>query len=152
MICIEVNNQKETEALAKKLASRLKSGDILCLTGDLGAGKTTFTKALGAGLGVKEDISSPTFTLVQEYEGNFPVYHFDVYRINHPGEFNDLGAEEYFYSEGISIVEWANLVEDYLPDSHLWIEIKWLDTEKRRICLTAKGDFDDTLLKELAEG
>ena len=150
MICIEVNNQEETEILAHQLASRLKPGDILCLTGDLGAGKTTFTKALGKGLGVEEDITSPTFTLIQEYQGAVPVYHFDVYRMNHSSEFNDLGAEEYFDGDGICVVEWADLVEDYLPEKRLWIRIQWLDTEKRRICLIPMGGFDDTKIKELA--
>ncbi len=151
MICMEANNLEETEALARQLASRLKPGDILCLTGDLGAGKTTFTKALGNGLGVEEDITSPTFTLIQEYQGELPVYHFDVYRMKDPSEFNDLGAEEYFNGDGICVVEWADLVEEYLPEKRLWIRIQWLDTEKRRICLTCMGGFDDTKIKELAQ-
>ncbi|SDY60541.1 tRNA (adenosine(37)-N6)-threonylcarbamoyltransferase complex ATPase subunit type 1 TsaE [Tindallia californiensis] len=149
MICVKVNNQRETEALAEKLASNLEPGDIIGLRGDLGAGKTTFTKALGAALGVKEDITSPTFTLLQEYEGNVPVYHFDVYRMNDPQEFNDLGAEEYFDGDGISVVEWADMVEAYLPDKRLQIEIRWLDSDQRKICFIPLGDFNELKLKGL---
>lgn len=147
---IEVNNQEETQDLAHQLASCLEAGDILCLTGDLGAGKTTFTKALGVGLGVEDDITSPTFTLIQEYQGRMPVYHFDVYRIKHAGEFNDLGAEEYFDGHGICVIEWADLVKDYLPETKLWIDIRWVDVEKRRICFDPQGGFDHKKIKELA--
>lgn len=149
MCCQTVVNQCETEALAAKLAVLLKPGDVICLTGDLGAGKTTFTKALGKALGVTEAITSPTFSLIQEYEGDLPVYHFDVYRLIKPDEFRDLGAEEYFDGPGICIIEWADLVKEYLPESHLWIEIKWLNDSQRKICFTPSDSFDSRVIKEL---
>lgn len=149
MMCRRVVKQKETEAIAVKLAAILKPGDVICLSGDLGAGKTTFTKALGKALGVKEDITSPTFNLIQEYVGNLPLYHFDVYRMMKPSEFRDLGAEEYFNREGICVIEWANLVKEYLPERHIWIEIKWLDAKRREICITPSETFDCDITKEL---
>lgn len=149
MMCREVVNQHETEAMAAKLAPLLKPGDVICLSGDLGAGKTTFTKALGKALGVEEDITSPTFSLIQEYQGNMPLYHFDAYRILKPSEFRDLGAEEYFNGDGVCVIEWANLVKEYLPERHIWIEIKWLDANRREMCITPSETFGCEITKEL---
>jgi len=149
MICRQVVKQEETEAIACKLAAMLKPGDVICLSGDLGAGKTTFTKALGKALGVAEDITSPTFSLIQEYQGDLPLYHFDVYRLLKPSEFRDLGAEEYFDGDGVCVIEWANLVREYLPERHIWIEIKWLDPKRREICITPSENYGCEITKEL---
>ncbi|MDW7671261.1 MAG: tRNA (adenosine(37)-N6)-threonylcarbamoyltransferase complex ATPase subunit type 1 TsaE [Bacillota bacterium] len=149
MMCRQVVNQSQTEAIATKLAAFLKPGDVICLSGDLGAGKTTFTKALGKALGVSESITSPTFNIIQEYMGDMPLYHFDVYRMIKPSEFRDLGAEEYLYGTGVCVIEWANMVREYLPERHLWIEIKWLDANRRVICMTSSESFDSSILKEL---
>ena len=122
---------------------------IIIVAGPNGAGKTTFTKALGKALGVKENITSPTFSLIQEYEGVLPLYHFDVYRMLKPGEFTELGAEEYLNGAGVCVIEWANLVREYLPERHLWIEIKWLDSQRRKMCISSSGGFDSHVVEEL---
>ena len=106
------------------MAKKAKPGDIYTLNGDLGVGKTAFTKGFAAGLGIDEPIVSPTFTFVQIYEeGRLPLYHFDVYRIGDPSEMDEIGYEDYFYSDGVSIMEWANLVEEIIPDSAISITI-----------------------------
>ena len=103
--------------LAKKLASRLKKGDILALVGDLGTGKTALTKYIAKGLGIKSEITSPTFTIVREYkEGRLPLYHFDVYRTGSVEEMYDLGYEEYFYGDGICVIEWADMISEIIPE------------------------------------
>ena len=106
-------------ALGEKLAPKLDAGDVIVLNGDLGAGKTTFTKGLAKGLGVKQTIKSPTFTIIREYEGGrLPLYHMDVYRLENGGA-EDLGLEEYFDGDGVSVVEWAQFAEDELPPDYL---------------------------------
>lgn len=117
------NSPKETKNIAKAFAKSLKSGDILCLSGDLGAGKTAFCQALVEALGVKEAVSSPTFTIVNCYEGNFPIYHFDVYRIDDCDEMYEIGYEEYVYGDGITIIEWPEKIEAILPDKRYDIKI-----------------------------
>lgn len=108
----------DTKLLAKKIGQEVKSGEVWCLLGDLGVGKTVFTQGFAEGLGIKEPISSPTFTLVQEYhEGRLPFYHFDVYRIADIEEMEEIGFEEYIYGDGVCLIEWANLIEEILPQS-----------------------------------
>lgn len=121
---IVCTNEEETKNIGYKLGSLLQKGDIICLTGDLGAGKTTFTKSIALGLEVEEDVTSPTFTIINEYYGRLPVYHFDVYRIMDIDEMYDLGYEEYFYGNGVCIIEWASQIKELIPKEHLWIEIK----------------------------
>ncbi len=104
---IKLSNLEETEKFGIMLGKLLNSGDILCLNGDLGAGKTTMTKSIGLGLGVEEYITSPTFALINQYRGRVPVYHFDVYRLENVEELYDLGFDEYFYGNGVCIIEWA---------------------------------------------
>ncbi len=118
------NSPAETEKIAYDVASNLKPGDVICLGGDLGAGKTAFAKGLIKSLGVVDHVTSPTFTIVNEYDGKWPVYHFDVYRINDVEEMFEIGFEEYVYGDGISIIEWADNIKEILPLSHLKIEIK----------------------------
>lgn len=151
MTCIDIENQKELEDIAYKLGSLVKSGDLICMAGDLGAGKTTFTQSFAKGLGVDDYITSPTFTLINEYEGRIPLYHFDVYRINHVSEMEDLGYEEYFYGEGVCVIEWASLIEEILPDNRLWIEIKVTGIECRQISFNATNDYYHEIVKELLE-
>ena len=109
----------------KKLAEEARRGQIYSLEGDLGVGKTVFTKGMAAGLGITEPVNSPTFTIVQIYEeGRMPFYHFDVYRIGDPEEMEEIGYEDYFYGTGICLVEWANLIEELMPEETIRITIE----------------------------
>lgn len=122
---IEVNSENETRNLGFEMGENAKAGDIYCLKGDLGVGKTVFTKGFAEGLGVKEDITSPTFTIVNEYDsGKLPFYHFDVYRISDSEEMFDIGCDEYFFGNGVCLIEWAELIEDILPENVKWIKIE----------------------------
>lgn len=118
------NSPKETENIAKAFAKKLEKGDVLCLSGDLGVGKTAFVQGLAKGLGIEEYISSPTFTIVNCYSGKLPFYHFDVYRIGDSEEMYEIGYEEYVYGDGISVIEWPQLISDILPEVRYDIEIK----------------------------
>lgn len=114
----------------QKIGENLKRGDVLCLDGDLGVGKTVFTKGVAAGLGIKDDVSSPTFTLIQEYYGGrLPLYHFDVYRIDGPWDMDDLGYDEYFYGEGVCLVEWGSMIKELFPENTIYVRIE-KDLEK----------------------
>lgn len=120
----ETFSSKETYELGKKLGSSAKSGDIYCLDGDLGVGKTVFTQGFAKGLGIDEPINSPTFTIVQEYhEGRIPLYHFDVYRIGDVTEMDEIGYEEYFFSNGVCLIEWGSLISELLPENTKYITI-----------------------------
>ncbi len=124
MKMIESYSEEETFALGQKLAENASPGDIFCLDGDLGAGKTVFARGFAAGLGIAEPITSPTFTIIKEYEdGRIPFYHFDVYRIGDPGEMEMLGYEEYFYGKGVCLIEWSSLIEELLPQDAVRIGI-----------------------------
>lgn len=113
----ETFQEKETYELGRRLGEEARAGQVYTLIGDLGVGKTVFTKGLAAGLGITEPVSSPTFTIVQEYEeGRLPFYHFDVYRIGDIEEMDEVGFEEYVMGEGVSLIEWANLIEEILPE------------------------------------
>lgn len=108
---------EETYALGKCLGEAAKPGDVICLNGDLGVGKTVFTQGFAAGLAITESVNSPTFTIVQEYhDGRLPLYHFDVYRIGDISEMDEVGYEDYFFGEGVCLIEWSNLIEEILPD------------------------------------
>ena len=121
---IEVFSEKETKNIAYNMAKNAKAGDIYCLCGDLGTGKTQFSKGFCKGLLIKQHITSPTFTIVNEYyEGVLPFYHFDVYRINNLEEMYDIGYEEYFFSNGICLIEWAEIIKDIIPKSAVWIKM-----------------------------
>ena len=127
---IETNSEKETYELGFKMGQSVKAGQVYTLVGDLGVGKTVFTKGLAAGLGIEEPVSSPTFTIVQIYEeGRLPFYHFDVYRIGDVEEMDEIGYEDYIYGEGVSLIEWANLIEEILPEHYYKIVIE-KDLEK----------------------
>ena len=120
----ETHNSKETYELGFNMGKSAKAGDVYCLDGDLGVGKTVFTQGFAKGLGINEPINSPTFTIVQEYhEGRLPLYHFDVYRIGDITEMDEIGYEEYFYSEGVCLIEWGNLISEMMPENATYITI-----------------------------
>jgi tRNA threonylcarbamoyladenosine biosynthesis protein TsaE len=122
---IETNSPEETFEAGRKLGSRALPGQIYTLIGDLGVGKTVFTQGMAAGLGITEPISSPTFTIIQEYEsGRLPFYHFDVYRIGDIEEMEEIGYDDYFFGQGICLIEWANLIEELLPGNQIEVTIE----------------------------
>lgn len=131
---VYIKNKQETRSFGKKLAAELAPGIVIALTGDLGTGKTALTKSIAEGLGITEVITSPTFNIVKEYySGRIPMYHFDVYRIGDIDEMYELGYEEYFYGNGVCIVEWADLIEDIIPEDAIRIDIEYGENEGERI-------------------
>lgn len=116
---------EETYQLGKKMGESAKPGAVICLVGDLGVGKTVFTQGFAAGLGIMEPVSSPTFTIVQTYdEGRMPFYHFDVYRIGDVEEMEEIGFDDYIFGDGVCLIEWANLIEEILPEHYEMIRIE----------------------------
>lgn len=127
---IETKNAEETYALGQRLGALAQPGQLYTLVGDLGVGKTVFTQGMANGLGITEPVSSPTFTIVQEYtNGRLPFYHFDVYRIADIDEMEEIGYDDYFFGSGVTLIEWANLIEELLPDHVIAITIE-KDLEK----------------------
>ena len=119
------NSEKDTLNFGKKLASYLKLKDIIVLTGELGAGKTKFTEGFLSYFGLENEISSPTFTIVNEYcKNDINIYHFDVYRVGDPEEMEYIGCDEYFFGEGVCLIEWAELIEEMIPENAVWIKIE----------------------------
>ena len=142
------NSKLETENIAKAFAKTLKLGDVVCINGDLGAGKTAFTAGIAKGIGVTDIVSSPTFTIVQVYEsGRMPLYHFDVYRIGDVSEMDEIGYEDYFFGDGVCVMEWADLVEPILPEEAVRITIS-KDLSKgadyRKIEIESQRDEDNS--------
>ncbi|WP_416807023.1 tRNA (adenosine(37)-N6)-threonylcarbamoyltransferase complex ATPase subunit type 1 TsaE [Bacillus safensis] len=139
----------ETKRIAAALAKLVMPGDVLTLEGDLGAGKTTFSKGFAEGLGITRIVNSPTFTIIKEYtDGRLPLYHMDVYRMEDAEE--EIGLEEYFEGEGVCLVEWAHLIEPQLPSSYLKIEMLRTEREEERdLTFDAKGERYETLCKEM---
>lgn len=126
----ETYSAKETFEIGKKLAMQARKGQVYCLNGDLGVGKTVFTQGFAEGLGITEPVNSPTFTIVQVYEeGRLPFYHFDVYRIADVEEMYEIGCEEYFYGEGVCLIEWSRLIQEIIPEHAIEIKIE-KDLEK----------------------
>lgn len=150
MIKIYLENEEKTREIGYKLGQLLTSKSVICLIGDLGAGKTTMTQSLAKSLEVDDYITSPTFTIVNEYEGRMPLYHFDVYRIGSSDEMYDIGFDEYINGDGVCIIEWANLIEDILPEEYLYIEMNYKETGREMI-LTPKGEKYEELVKELVK-
>ncbi|MGN0140668.1 MAG: tRNA (adenosine(37)-N6)-threonylcarbamoyltransferase complex ATPase subunit type 1 TsaE [Roseburia sp.] len=139
----ETFSAEETRALGRQIGQNAQPGDLYTLVGDLGVGKTVFTQGIAEGLGITEPVSSPTFTIVQIYEeGRIPFYHFDVYRIGDPEEMDEIGYEDYFYGDGLCMVEWANLIEELLPEKRFDVTIE-KDLERgfdyRRITIEQRG-------------
>lgn len=125
MTVYESFSEEMTFEIGKKLGEKADKGEIICLEGDLGVGKTVFTKGFAKGLDIEENIDSPTFTIVQEYtEGRFPLYHFDVYRIGDVSEMDEIGYEDYFFGEGVCLIEWASRIEELIPPSAEHVNIE----------------------------
>ncbi|RXJ01326.1 tRNA (adenosine(37)-N6)-threonylcarbamoyltransferase complex ATPase subunit type 1 TsaE [Anaerobacillus alkaliphilus] len=144
---VHTSSPEQTMELAERLGQFLEAGSVITLEGDLGAGKTHFTKGLAKGLGVKRNVNSPTFTIIKEYQGRMPLYHMDVYRVCEADE--DLGFDEYFYGEGVTVVEWASLIKEQLPKERLDIEIYHAGDDRREIVLKPLGERYILLCKEL---
>ncbi|MDR1786673.1 MAG: tRNA (adenosine(37)-N6)-threonylcarbamoyltransferase complex ATPase subunit type 1 TsaE [Spirochaetaceae bacterium] len=126
---------EETIALGKKLGSRLVPGDCVALSGPLGAGKTAFTKGIALALGIREPVTSPTFTVISEYEGTVPLYHIDAYRLQGPADFINLGAEDLLFGQGVCVIEWSERIREELPDDAIRVTIEPAGGEGRRITL-----------------
>lgn len=152
MESLMLTNRDATIALGKKIGQQLVAGDVLVLDGDLGAGKTTFTKGLAAGLEIPDIIKSPTFTIIHEYQdGRLPLYHMDAYRLENGGA-EDLGLEEYFDGDGVSVVEWAEFVADELPADFLAIHFKRTDDDNTRILeFEPHGQHFEQIVKSVVE-
>ena len=145
------SSYENTLHFAKELAKLLCCGDTIILTGDLGAGKTKFTEGFLSYYNLQNEISSPTFNIVNEYKANdVNIYHFDVYRIGSSDEMYDIGYEEYINGEGVCIIEWANLIEDILPDEYLHIELKYKDMSREMI-LNPVGEKYEKIVEELTK-
>ena len=132
------DDESETIALAENIESEHFPGMVVCLNGELGSGKTVFTKAFASALGIEDDVTSPTFNIIKEYpNGELPLYHMDVYRLE--GNINELGLDEYFDGDGVTIIEWADMIEDHLPKERLDINIKVTGEDSRVIVLKPHG-------------
>jgi tRNA threonylcarbamoyladenosine biosynthesis protein TsaE len=129
-----IHSEAETIEFGLELAKGLKAGDIVCLMGELGTGKTTLTKAIAKGLGITDSVTSPTFTIIQEYSGGrLPLYHFDVYRVTDPQEMFEIGAFEYFDGNGVCVIEWANNIMEIIPEESIVIHIYYGKEEGARV-------------------
>ena len=137
-------NEKTTFEYARAMGEKAKAGDVIALTGEMGAGKTVFAKGFAKGLGVKETVNSPTFTLVQIYDdGRLPLYHFDVYRIEDPSEMEETGFDDDIEGSGVTLVEWADRIRDLMPESTVWIRMfkdPEVDDDYRRLEIEDTGD------------
>ena len=149
-LIIKIDGLEETKKFGMRIGSLLEPKDILCLNGELGAGKTTMTKSIGLGLGVEDYITSPTFALINEYEGKCPIYHFDVYRLEEVEDLFDLGFDDYFFGNGICIIEWAEKIEKLLPEDRLVLIISKGEKEDERVVeLDGFGKSYERIVKEL---
>ncbi|MGF7184273.1 tRNA threonylcarbamoyladenosine biosynthesis protein TsaE [Desulfitispora alkaliphila] len=149
---IETKTEEDTGKLAKFMGKIVKAGFVITLSGDLGAGKTTFAKGFARGMGVEDVVTSPTFTIVNEYEGKyFALYHFDVYRLDDASELEEIGYEEYFYSsQAVTLIEWPERVKELIPDEHLRVKIDLVDNGSSRVIeISAIGEKYEELIGEL---
>lgn len=145
---ITVNNELETIELAENIESEHFPGMVICLNGDLGAGKTVFTKAFAKAMAIDDNITSPTFNIIKEYpNGELPLYHMDVYRLD--GKESDINFEDYFYGDGVTIIEWAELIENILPDERLDIEFKVLNENTRSLTLKPYGKVYEEIVEKI---
>lgn len=152
MFSIVATSPEETWRIGKRLGSRLRAGDTVCLYGDLGAGKTSFSYGIALGLEVKEKyITSPTFAFVNEYEGRVPFYHIDLYRLNGVEELESIGFEEYPGSDGVTVIEWAERAEDELPEERLSVYLTCVDEHRREIGFLGEGERYRGLIDELRQ-
>lgn len=153
MIKVCTASEKDTVEIGRILGMLLAGGEVIALNGELGAGKTAFTKGIAMGLGISEYITSPTFALVNEYEGRVPLYHFDVYRINDEDELIEIGFEDYIYGNGVSVVEWSSLTPRIMPETRVEVSIEKIsgNVEMRSICFSFLGDKNIQLEKKFTE-
>ncbi len=142
----KVSSPQNTQQFAEKLAKYLISGNVVTLEGDLGAGKTTFTQGLAKGLGIKQVVNSPTFTIIKEYYGTFTLYHMDVYRLE--SGYNDIDFDEFFYGDGITVIEWPSIIQEILPVCLLNIRIEVIDENLREIIIEPHGDIYRQICEE----
>lgn len=148
---IEWSNKKDTKRFADHIAKVLMSGDIMCLSGELGAGKTTFTKYLASALGITKNIKSPTYTIIREYETEqFPFYHMDAYRLEETGT-DGIGLEEYLESEGVTVIEWPQFIKDELGLNYVWLTFNKTGNESRQITIEGTGPRGKQLERLFAE-
>ena len=138
--------EEDTIKLAENIESEKFKNMVICLTGDLGSGKTVFTKAFASSMQIEEVITSPTFNIIKEYDGELPLYHMDVYRLEEHKE--DLGISDYFKKGGVTIIEWADLIEEQLPKNRLDIKIKIVDDDKRLFVITPHGSKYENLCEQ----
>ena len=133
------NSVEDTVSIGSRVAKRLKRGDVVALIGELGSGKTVFTKGIAKGLGVKDSryVNSPSFVIIKEYKGKIPLYHFDLYRLEKPHLLDSLNYEEYFYGNGATVIEWADKIRELLPKRYLEVKLSVIGENKRRIKLTS---------------
>lgn len=142
MIKITSTSVEQTEALGAKIGALLKAGDVIALDGDLGAGKTAITRGIAIGMGLTDAfVCSPTFTIVNEYPGNLNMYHFDTYRLGGPDDFLDSGLDEYFYNEGVCVIEWSKVIDELLPENTIRIEITG-NGDSREISIDGDARFE----------
>ena len=134
--CLNTYSAKETVTFGEKIGKALQANDVLALIGDLGAGKTTLMQGLAKGLGVSELVTSPTFTLINQYIGKLPVFHIDLYRLDQLEQIQDLGIEEYLTANGVCVIEWAERMGALLPKKAYKIELKYLEENERQICVS----------------
>ncbi|MBA7563279.1 tRNA (adenosine(37)-N6)-threonylcarbamoyltransferase complex ATPase subunit type 1 TsaE [Candidatus Atribacteria bacterium 1244-E10-H5-B2] len=148
-LTIITKSPEETKNLGKEVSKLTKPGDLLAFYGELGAGKTCFIQGISQGLKVKDYVTSPSFTIINEYQGKIPIYHFDLFRLDNAEEILELGYKEYFYGEGLTVIEWAEKIEQLLPKEHLEIKIKFKDHHQRTISFIPQGDRFNKFLEEL---
>ncbi|MEW6423499.1 MAG: tRNA (adenosine(37)-N6)-threonylcarbamoyltransferase complex ATPase subunit type 1 TsaE [Bacillota bacterium] len=150
-VVLKTSSAEETFLLGERLGALMEPGDVLCVSGELGAGKTVLAKGLARGLGITAAVTSPTFTLINEYAGRLPFYHLDAYRLSNPAELADLGCEEYFYGAGVTLVEWAERVAEILPPERLDVRIENVagEANARQIRLLPRGERYRCLVEEL---
>jgi tRNA threonylcarbamoyladenosine biosynthesis protein TsaE len=152
MFSVTASSPEQTWKIGEILGSLAQEGDLICLYGELGAGKTNLAYGLARGLGVTEHyVTSPTFTLVNEYQGRVPLYHIDLYRLQDPGELENIGFEEYIDSDGVTVIEWAERAEDELPEARLSVYLSAAGEESREIGFLAEGERYEKLLEQARE-
>ncbi|MGE5630030.1 MAG: tRNA (adenosine(37)-N6)-threonylcarbamoyltransferase complex ATPase subunit type 1 TsaE [Caulobacteraceae bacterium] len=148
MLRLISTSAEDTLNIGERLGRLLNRGNIICLSGDLGAGKTALTQGIAKGMDVKDYVTSPTYTIINEYQGRIPLYHFDVYRLNDVEEMYELGYEEYFFGDGAVVLEWADIVKEIIPGERLWITIlKSKEENSREIILEPTGEEYDKIVK-----
>jgi tRNA threonylcarbamoyladenosine biosynthesis protein TsaE len=147
-------NPEETFLIGKIIGRNLIESDVVALVGDLGAGKTCLTQGIARGLGVPDEyqITSPSFTLINEYQGRMMLYHFDLYRLSRASEMDDMGYEEYLFGQGVSVIEWADKVRGILPDDTLFVLINYIDENERNIMISGQEKKIAIIMKELGNG